>query len=452
MLKKMILLTTFIWLSIVTVFAISIENCDEKFFCNSISLNCTTATNSDETYKFSINPTLSKYFNNLTECTGSNIGGSCGYVALGMLLSYYDTFYNDDTIPESYEYQLTPSSMSNLVDESPGIRKEDNYGNLNSISSYTSYFINHADSYFESYLITLCMNSPINYYNQYNIINNSNNLNYICALKRGDPFNILNYYINQRNLYNYYSVIGDYISENETDNSSVINFIKNSIDNGFPVMVGTEPSNGIGHMQVVYDYIYNSNGYTFYANYGWGSGSTHKSIVTSDIVEACTLYTSIRAEGSDNYSLFLNNPDLNYSLTQNELNLISNSKNLWYNYFRFSMDFDFNSSFYYDSNHSFDIYKINTVSLICTSPVFIDIRTIESYDTQFIGNNCTDYNCFMYLYDDIYNVEDDEYCDLNARAAISVTDKISFLFQPSFTINQPYKLYRLEITDYLYNY
>lgn len=42
------------------------------------------------------------YFKNLHKNIGNNINGSCAYVALGSLLSYYDIFYNDDIIPDTY--------------------------------------------------------------------------------------------------------------------------------------------------------------------------------------------------------------------------------------------------------------------------------------------------------------------------------------------------------------
>ena len=41
---------------------------------------------------------LQAYYENLKYNFGMNYQGSCGYVALGMKLSYYDTFLNDDDI------------------------------------------------------------------------------------------------------------------------------------------------------------------------------------------------------------------------------------------------------------------------------------------------------------------------------------------------------------------
>lgn len=43
------------------------------------------------------------YFDNLTYNFGANYKGSCGYVAIGMLLSYYDTYLDDSIITEAYD-------------------------------------------------------------------------------------------------------------------------------------------------------------------------------------------------------------------------------------------------------------------------------------------------------------------------------------------------------------
>ena len=41
------------------------------------------------------------YFSNLNGRFGNNVKGSCTYVAVDMLLSYYDSFWVDDFLPEN---------------------------------------------------------------------------------------------------------------------------------------------------------------------------------------------------------------------------------------------------------------------------------------------------------------------------------------------------------------
>ena len=54
-----------------------------------------------------------------------NYKGSCGYVAIGMLLSYYDTFLSDDIIPEQYDV-ISAGNETDMVQRrnSPGIKKD----------------------------------------------------------------------------------------------------------------------------------------------------------------------------------------------------------------------------------------------------------------------------------------------------------------------------------------
>ncbi len=74
------------------------------------------------------------YFKNLHQNIGKNINGSCAYVALGSLLSYYDIFYNNDIVPDTYslngltkkfmEDEYIGSSDLTKCTQSPGYTEE----------------------------------------------------------------------------------------------------------------------------------------------------------------------------------------------------------------------------------------------------------------------------------------------------------------------------------------
>lgn len=53
---------------------------------------------------------VSDYFTNLTEHFPTNNSGNCGYTAAAMLLSYYDTYWNLNIIPNQFN-DLTPSRV-----------------------------------------------------------------------------------------------------------------------------------------------------------------------------------------------------------------------------------------------------------------------------------------------------------------------------------------------------
>lgn len=52
------------------------------------------------------------YFENLSNNFGDNINGSCGYIAISMLLSYYNEFYDQSIIPETITYNNNEQDVS----------------------------------------------------------------------------------------------------------------------------------------------------------------------------------------------------------------------------------------------------------------------------------------------------------------------------------------------------
>lgn len=427
------------------------------YFKNSISFEY-EKNNNVYTYSSSANPAMSKYFKNLKDCMGRNISGSCGYIAISNLLCYFDTFYNDSIIPSNYDYQKTPSSMAALADKSPGIRTEPNL-TFSTISEYTNFIRNNANTCFESFLITLAMDySDINYYNQYNILNNDNDLDSICALTYGQTYNLLDFYIDYIYMSNYFNITSEFINAQSQSypyqNNGVINYIKSTLDLGYPVIVCTEDDEGNGHSQVVHSYEYDSQdsrGYVFYANMGMVSWYATNSPLDSDsIVEAYALIPTFTAQGSNNYKYFLNSPDLHWTPTSYDLTIMDNSRNLWYDYFGFTYDLNLNNT--YIRRNNFDHYADNIVSVSYKGiqPNTFYFATAESYDTEFIGTTVYDGNSYMIIFDDINPDLESDYCDLNACARFSINSKRTTLFNQSFYINDSYQLYRIEIYDYLY--
>ncbi len=75
---------------------------------------------------YNMKNSMENYFYHLTNCP-TWYAGNCGYIAMSMLLSYCDYFYDDGFIPSEFEnIPLVPSttdfSLSNL--ESPGVIKK----------------------------------------------------------------------------------------------------------------------------------------------------------------------------------------------------------------------------------------------------------------------------------------------------------------------------------------
>ena len=63
---------------------------------------------------------LQHYFSNLNTNLSCNEASTCGYVAVGMLLSYFDTYWDDDIVPEEYEVTASIDALNDYVYNSPG--------------------------------------------------------------------------------------------------------------------------------------------------------------------------------------------------------------------------------------------------------------------------------------------------------------------------------------------
>lgn len=101
--------------------------------------------------------TATYYFTELIDGFGTNSEGTCAYVASAMLLSYYDSFWNDDIISENYEEIGTwmHTFWGKYVVESAGIKKESRWVSNNSCQTYGEYIDENSDEYFHLELIRI---------------------------------------------------------------------------------------------------------------------------------------------------------------------------------------------------------------------------------------------------------------------------------------------------------
>ena len=100
------------------------------------------------------------YFSNLADNIGKNTKGSCGFVAVGMILSFYDTYWDDSTIPETYDSPCELFSESILQStSSPGIVMEPNSIAYANQQTYYSNISINGESYFHFKLMDLYKNN-----------------------------------------------------------------------------------------------------------------------------------------------------------------------------------------------------------------------------------------------------------------------------------------------------
>lgn len=194
---------------------------------------------------------LTDYYSNLNSNISENVNGTCTYVATTMLLSYYDTYLNDDIIPEQYD------TISQNYNVSPGVYRE----NLSMYSYddtlYREKLLELSDCSLQSKLFQIANSLAI----------------YSYAITIQNRIDILNSYF--RNVCGFWDSNYSFstcVANNTTYQQQLIkSFIKSEIDDGYPVIVNMDFYNNnpnellYNHSFIIYDYD-NNNG--FYGNFG----------------------------------------------------------------------------------------------------------------------------------------------------------------------------------------
>lgn len=212
------------------------------------------------------------YFENLTTYSPYNSAGSCGYVSLIQVLSFYDTFYNDNIIPENYEFKnLHSTSYENAIISSPGVKREQYISGL-IYNTYHDFCHNTMNDNLQSKLTVLLNVKDKTDNNGYIINEGKIKYNFEPGIGGWRYEELLNLFYANLNLNLNYSI--DY--HINYDQNTYITYIKNKIDNGMPCIVHIKKYNEITkiddcHSVVAYDYDDNY----IYANFGWSENSNH---------------------------------------------------------------------------------------------------------------------------------------------------------------------------------
>lgn len=238
---------------------------------------------------------MSSYFENLYDYSPVNDIGSCGFVSLIQAMSFYDTFYNDNVIPEVYDKSLTNAiSFSDSKEVSPGTLRQPYFG-----SEYTSYYdFCHGTQLtnFQSYLSVL--------YNIYAFTDNVDDFE--SSVGAWNYQNILNL------LYGA-SENASVLTFSDKTQNEYLQIIKSVIDSGNPAIVHIQQyvpaiNDYYRHSVVAYDY----DDLNIYANYGYGQNETHLPLLGGTYQ-----YTDIYYVASLDFSSFKHSHSNNY-IVQNE--------------------------------------------------------------------------------------------------------------------------------------
>jgi len=315
---------------------------------------------------------MQSYFANLTTNIGYNYKGSCGYVALGMLLSYYDTYLNDDIIPEQYDV-ISSGNANNVVSRrnSPGILRDEIVGAYNyTASQYLIALQNMSSISLHAKLITIA-----NTFGYYDL----NDDRFSASTTFMSRYNVLNnYLINIANIDDLYYNL-DYIQyggPNSIQSNDVRNYIIDKIEDGYPVLISIAGIRG-GHVAVAYDY--DSNTDSIYTNMGWFSHYTH---VTPE---------------SENYSIYKSAMVINWNLSHEHTNnyrIISNGQNQDYCFDSNLIEYRNHAEAIYTYQEIINNYNYHIVSCVCG---WTNIETHCDFIIGFPNPSVTCGKCYKWL-------------------------------------------------------
>lgn len=296
----------------------------------------------------------SLYFSNLSYNFGHNEFGSCGYVAMAMLLTYFDTFHDDDLVPETYDVAGVISSLdASTCISSPGTLRESSCPSSNAVFSETTGYnpdtgepiIRNNYSLYKSWLNT-------NYYytslHTKLIIDHVGLAPYNGVGVNEDTFSaVFSEYFTNIN-YSDYTYIRSPVGSTSAQVKAWV--IEQIVDYDRPVILGTP-----GHVTVAYEY--DSDNDIVYVHNGW-LNSAHYAFTTS-FSDAHTLV----------FNPFLHNDSNNYLYSGNyycECEL--NSHNHYIGYEPYSSTQHecvcYCGHYYYEA-HTFRIYSLKPRPVYC---------------------------------------------------------------------------------------
>ena len=224
--------------------------------------NCQGRTNLDNFANF--------YFSNLNNNFGVNAHGTCSFVSMGMLLSFYDTYLNDSFIPDSFEQNtfIEQSSSGTIITkgtESPGVTYDD-YVSVCAMDNvdYEDYVIDNPNASFQNFLINYACDNDFDVFLDHNGD---------IGLTANAQAAILDSYLSD-----YAGLENRVYCVTPTNNSSIFNAVKNILSRGEPVILNLHSYVIGNHSVVAYDY----DDEDIYVHTGWkdanGNALTHVSL------------------------------------------------------------------------------------------------------------------------------------------------------------------------------
>ena len=256
------------------------------------------------------------YFSNLRSNFGTNRFGTCAFVAMGMLLSFYDTYWDDSIVPSAYEVVATSTGdpVNGSIDSPGSCDSLPIIGNSNA-SYYLNTIVPQNDGvYLDMKLMTLA-----SYYMGFpGLDGNATGLDY------SGMYSLFQYYLYTYSGFSPYEL--GFIAETGTGtgqarSESVRDFAIEKVSEGIPVLlsVGTDYASTTGrHAVIAYDYDEDND--LLYCHMGWGPKATHVTIESfgyTSYNSAFSLAVRTQHSHTDNYKKVISGYVLDSNLLVN---------------------------------------------------------------------------------------------------------------------------------------
>lgn len=370
------------------------------------------------------------YFSNLNGRFGNNVKGSCTYVAVDMLLSYYDSFWVDDFLPEKYDGQNVFVDEAVLdATESPGSKNEaDIEVNPYGLSGEEYYYL--VNEYSDDIVHFDLLSRGIEKLDLYD--ENTKVLSLGTFLK--DVRDVIYDYLDESTTLSRDDIK---IGFENSDPTKMRETIIEKVKQGIPVIVDAAAPLGGAHSFVAYDYDEEHD--EIYCNAGWYNESTyHISMADlgyTGLQEIMYFEPTIEHETCLNYSRYDEYGDVVEicacsSMIPTEIE-ISN------NYLDVNPTFKWNSlikekwSEKDNLYHTLSILRSNRYEAFQIDDIFDNKYTLTSQEWKNVINDVADPSYYVYITigSDTYPYWDDYYCLVSFREPNRYGLRSSFLPQ-----------------------
>ena len=221
----------------------------------------------------------SHYFSNLTDNFGSNIHGSCSFVAAAMLLTYFDTYWDDNIVDDSYiAYSITPGPKTDdfIGIESPGAIPDPKYVGSGSIEDYKSFVESNAYRSLHFYLMSLGSD----------MYPDVPNKNYGFAVSRTEEL-IAKYLVDIRG-YSKRDFTLEYTKREV--NAQIKDWVIDRVKEGIPVFAAIDIPTGY-HAAIAYDYDDEAGELYFHTGWHGDLGYLHTSYSDFKVIQIQEAFT-----------------------------------------------------------------------------------------------------------------------------------------------------------------